>query len=67
MGHRITSDPTTAAILPDTNVLDYAVPQPPQEDWQPRQTLSYKVDHSDQAGQKGRGGLLLLILLTVRR
>ncbi len=32
--------PAPPAILPDTNVPDYAVPRPPQEDWQPRQTLS---------------------------
>jgi len=32
--------PAPAAILPDTNVPDYAVPPPPHGGWQPRQTLS---------------------------
>ncbi len=32
--------PAPAAILPDTNVPDYAVPQPPHGGWQPRQALS---------------------------
>ena len=32
--------PAPAAILPDTNVQDYAVSQPPHGGWQPRQTLS---------------------------
>ncbi len=32
--------PAPAAILPDTNVPDYAVPWPPLGGWQPRQTLS---------------------------
>ncbi len=32
--------PAPAAILPDTNVPDYAVPRPPQGGWQDRQALS---------------------------
>ncbi len=37
LGYRL---PAPAAILPDINVQDYAVCQPPHGGWQPRQTLS---------------------------